>query len=40
MVVEAGIPHFGAGAAGKFGKDEPWPEWVSREDLLMEGLIE
>jgi hypothetical protein len=40
MVVEAGIPHFGAGAAGKFGKDEPWPEWVSREDLEMEGLIE
>ena len=40
MVVEASIPHFGAGAAGKFGKDEPWPEWVSREDLALEGLIE
>lgn len=39
MVVEASIPHFGAGAAGTFGKDEPWPDWVNRRDLQMKGLV-
>lgn len=24
---------------GVFGRDEPWPDWVSREDLIMEGLL-
>jgi|GEM_PF-2440090 len=40
MVVEASIPHFGAGAAGKFGQDEPWPEWAAKHELIMEGLVQ
>ena len=30
MVVRADLPGFSHGVAGKFGKDEPWPEWVNR----------
>lgn len=39
MVMGADIPGFSGGVTGKFGSDEPWPEWVCREDLKMEGLI-
>ena len=39
MVVEADIQGFGHGVSGKFGKDEPWPDWVDRKDLEMEGLV-
>ena len=26
-------------AAGKFGKDEPWPDWVDAIELVREGLL-
>ena len=39
MVVEADMPGFSHGVHGKFGADEPWPDWVNRKDLEMEGLI-
>lgn len=39
MVIEADIPGFNVRTAGKFGVDEPWPEWASRSDLIREGLI-
>lgn len=38
MVVGADIPGFSHGVPGKFGKDEPWPDWVDRKALEMEGL--
>lgn len=40
MVVEADIEGFGHGVYGKFGKDEPWPEWVDLKDFVMEGLVD
>jgi hypothetical protein len=33
MVVSAGIPGFAHGSLGKFGRDEPWPEWCDPHGL-------
>lgn len=38
MVVGADIPGFSHGVTGTFGKDEPWPDWVDRKALQLEGL--
>ena len=41
MVVQANRPdadHYSL--VGHFGKDEPWPEWVDRHDLVLDGLVE
>jgi hypothetical protein len=39
MVVEASIEGFGRGVHGRFGVDEPWPEWADQKDLQTEGLV-
>lgn len=39
MVIEADIPGFNMRVKGKFGVDEPWPEWARDSDLILEGLI-
>jgi len=39
MVVRADLPGFSHGVAGKFGKDEPWPDWADQRDLVREGLM-
>lgn len=39
MVVEADIPGFNMRVTGKFGVDEPWPDWARNSDLVLEGLI-
>jgi hypothetical protein len=39
MVVQASIEGFGRGAQGQFGKDDPWPDWANKSDLVMEGLL-
>lgn len=39
MVVGADMPGFSHGVPGKFGADEPWPEWANKSDLIMEGLV-
>jgi hypothetical protein len=39
MVVQASRPdddHYSL--VGHFGRDEPWPDWVSQQDLALEGL--
>lgn len=33
MVVNASIAGFGNGGLGKFGQDEPWPEWCDPHGL-------
>lgn len=39
MVIEADIPGFNMRVKGKFGVDEPWPEWARSSDLILEGLV-
>lgn len=39
MVVRADLPGFSHGISGKFGKDEPWPDWADQRDLAREGLV-
>jgi hypothetical protein len=39
MVVQAEGTDGLHATAGKFGRDEPWPEWVNVSDLVREGLL-
>ncbi len=39
MVVAASMEGFNQVVPGKFGKDEPWPDWANKLDLMAEGLV-
>lgn len=36
MVVAATLPGFKLGGLGKFGRDEPWPDWCDRHGLYRD----